>query len=184
VFDASTLAAITERAHAHGLKVTAHVHGLAQLHAALDAGVDELAHMLLGAEKIPDGTIARMVAAGMTVVPTLSIRFGLDRRRAIDNLRRFVEAGGNVVYGTDLGNAGPGPGIDAREVRAMAAAGMSPRAIIRSATVAAADHLGLDAGVLEDGRPADIVAVGGNPLARPRDLTNVRMVWRRGRRAR
>jgi imidazolonepropionase-like amidohydrolase len=184
VFDAATLAAITDQAHGHGLKVSAHVHGLHQLHAALDAGVDELAHMLLGPEKIPDGTTARMVAQSMTVVPTLSIRFGLDRRRAIDNLRRFLEAGGRVVYGTDLGNSGPRPGIDPREIAAMSKAGMTPKEIIRSATVDAADWLNLKGiGVLEEGHPADIVALAGNPLTTPKHLTDVRMLWRAGHRA-
>lgn len=184
VFDPPTLQAITDHSHERDLKVTAHVHGLDQLHVALDAHVDELAHMLLGPEKIPDGTIARMVAQGMAVVPTLSIRFGLDRRRAIDNLHRFVDAGGTVVYGTDLGNTGPSPGIDRREVTAMAKAGLSPRAIIASATTIAAGWLGLDGvGVLGEGRPADLVALGGRPLENARDLTDVRMVWRGGRRA-
>jgi imidazolonepropionase-like amidohydrolase len=184
VFDTATLHALTARAHEHGLRVTAHVWGLDQLHAALDAHVDELAHMLLGPDKIPDGTIARMVSQEMAVVPTLSIRSGVDRWRAIDNLRRFVEAGGLVVYGTDLGNAGPRPGIDGREVRGMAWAGMSPRAIIASATVVASKWLGLPLSAIEEGRAADLVAVGGRPLEKARHLTDVRMVWRRGRRMR
>jgi imidazolonepropionase-like amidohydrolase len=185
VFDAATLRSITARAHEHGLKVTAHVYGLEQLHAALDAHVDELAHMLLGPDKIPDGTIARMVDQKMAVVPTLSIRSAVDRWRAIDNLRRFVEAGGVVVYGTDLGNAGPRPGIDKREVSGMHWAGMSPRAIIASATTVASRWLGLEhVSAIEAGRPADLVALGGRPLEKSRHLTNVRMVWRRGRRMR
>jgi imidazolonepropionase-like amidohydrolase len=185
VFDAATLHALTARAHAHDRKVTAHVWGLEQLHAALDARVDELAHMLLGPHKIPDGTIARMVHQDMVVVPTLSIRSGVDRWRAIDNLRRFVDAGGKVVYGTDLGNAGPRPGIDKREVAGMSWAGMSPRAIIASATTVASRWLGLEhTSAIEEGRPADLVAVGGRPLEKARHLTNVRMVWRGGRRIR
>jgi imidazolonepropionase-like amidohydrolase len=185
VFDAATLSAITTRAHEHGLKVTAHVWGLEQLHAALDARVDELAHMLLGPDKIPDGTIARMVSQGMAIVPTMSIRSGVDRWRAIDNLRRFVEAGGTVVYGTDLGNSGPRPGIDRREVAAMKWAGMSPRAIVASATTVASRWLGLEhIAAIEEGRPADLVAVAGRPLEKARDLTEVRMVWRAGRRMR
>jgi imidazolonepropionase-like amidohydrolase len=185
VFDAATLHALTARAHEHGLKVTAHVSGLGQLHAALDAHVDELAHMLLGPDKIPDGTIARMVNQEMAIVPTMSIRSGIDRWRAIDNLRRFVEAGGTVVYGTDLGNSGPRPGIDRREVAAMAWAGMSPRAIVAAATVVASRWLGLSSvSAIVEGRPADLVAVGGRPLEKARDLTDVRMVWRRGKRMR
>jgi imidazolonepropionase-like amidohydrolase len=154
-------------------------------HKALDAGLDELAHMLMSPEPIPQETIARMVARDVVVVPTLSIFFDDDQEIAIENSRRFVAAGGRIVYGTDLGNEGPEPGIDPREVDALARAGLSGRQIISSATVESADYLGLEsAGVLERGMAADIVAVDGDPLAVPSALTRVRMVWRAGHRVR
>lgn len=184
VLDDETLATIVEAAHARDLEVTAHVYGLEQLRRALDAGVDELAHMLLGPDVIPDATIAAMVERGMAVVPTLSIRFGRDLARAIDNLARFRAAGGTVVYGTDLGNDGPVPGIDPREIDAMARAGMTPLSIVAAATTVARRRLRLDAGVLAEGAPGDVVALGGTPLEDARDLTDVRMVWRWGRRVR
>lgn len=184
VLDDETLGGIVETAHAHGLEVTAHVHGLDELRRALEAGVDELAHMLLGRDMIPDATIGAMVESRMAVVPTLSIRFGRDLARAVDNLARFRSAGGTVVYGTDLGNEGPVPGIDPREVSAMARAGMTPLSIIAAATTVARHRLRLDAGALAAGAPADVVALGGAPLEDARDLTDVRMVWRSGRRVR
>lgn len=180
-----TLGAIVEAASARGLRVTGHVYSLEELDRALDAGMTELAHLLMSTEKIPNQTIARMVAAGMTIVPTLSVRVGADLERAVDNLVRFLGAGGKVVYGTDLGNAGPVPGFDPTEIAAMSAAGMSPHQILVSATSAAAELLGLgDTGILAEGMSADIVALGGHPLQEPDDLTNIAMVWRRGRRAR
>lgn len=183
--DGGTLGTIVTQAHERDLKVTGHVTGLKELDKALDAGVDELAHMLMGPRRIPARTIERMVSSGMTIVPTLSIRVGLDRRIAIDNLKRFFRAGGRVVYGTDLGNAGPRPGIEKREVTAMAKAGMSAREIVASATVDSAAYLGLDnTGALDEGRDADIVAIGGDALDDVKALTNVRMVWRKGRRVR
>jgi imidazolonepropionase-like amidohydrolase len=183
--DLVTLRAIVDAAHERGLKVTAHVHGMEELTKALDAEIDELAHMLMGTERIPERTIERMVAQGMVVVPTLSIRFGTDRRVAIDNLGRFVAAGGSIVYGTDLGNAGPRPGIDPREVRALGKAGLSGKEIVASATVASARWLGLPSiGAIAPGRGADLVALAGNPLDDHKALTRVRIVWRKGRRAR
>ena len=180
-----TLAAIVEATSARGLQVTGHVYSLDELDQALDAGMTELAHMLMSTEKLPDLTIARMVEQGMTIVPTLSVRVGEDLDRAVDNLVRFLGAGGKVVYGTDLGNAGPVPGFDPTEIAAMSAAGMSPHQILVSATVDAASLLGLDdRGILAVGMTADIVALGGRPLEDPGDLTNVTMVWRQGRRAR
>ena len=183
--DLPTLRAITDATHELGLRATGHVHGLAELDKALDASVDELAHMLMSPERIPDETIARMVENGMVVVPTLSCFFGSSQNIAIDNLARFLGAGGTVVYGTDLGNEGPVPGIDPREVNAMARAGMSGTDIIASATTIAARVIGLeDAGTLEVGKSADIVAVRGEPATDPSCLTKVEMVFRRGRRIR
>lgn len=183
VLDRDTLSALVAAAHENGLIATGHVYGTGELDKALDCGADELAHMLMSEEEIPEPTIERMVAAGTTVVPTLSIRFGRDREIALANLARFRAAGGKVVYGTDLGNEGPGPGIDRTEVLAMAAAGYSPTEIVASATVAAAAHLDLPSkGVIEEGKDADVVAVPLEALEDPAALADVRMVWRGGRR--
>jgi imidazolonepropionase-like amidohydrolase len=185
VFSLDTLTAIVDAAHARGLRVTGHVHGLAELDKALDAGMDELAHMLTSSDRIPEATIRRMVDAGMVVVPTLSIFSGAALETAIANLSAFRAADGRTVYGTDLGNEGPRPGIDPNEVHAMARAGMSGLDIIRSATVDAASWLGLSTtGAIEAGRDADLVLVEGDPLTTPDALTNIRAVWRRGLRAR
>ena len=183
--DAATLEAIVEAAHARGLRVTGHVHGLSELHKALDAGMDEMAHMLMSPESIPAATLRRMVDQSMTVVPTLSCFFAGDETIAVDNLRAFLDVGGQFVYGTDLGNEGPRPGIDPREVDALARAGVGATDIVGSATIRAADYLGLtDRGALGPGLYADVVAVlwalGGEPM----ELTQVGMVWRRGRRIR
>jgi imidazolonepropionase-like amidohydrolase len=181
--DRDVLGAIVHSAHMRGLKVSGHVTGMRELNKALDAGVDELAHMLMSHERIPKETIARMVEQGMTVVPTLSCRFGADRDTALDNLTGFLHAGGRVVYGTDLGNEGPEPGIDKREIAAMVLAGMSGHQIIASATVESAAWLGLsDTGFLVPEARADLLAVAGDPLTDPSALTNVAAVWRGGRR--
>ena len=180
---ADDLAAVVRAAHGRGLPVSGHVTGLGELTKALDAGLDELAHMLMSNERIPTAVIARMVDHGMVVVPTLSCRFGGDQDTAIENLHRFVDKGGRVVYGTDLGNEGPAPGIDRREVEAMVGAEMSGRQIIASATIDSARWLKLhDTGVIAPGANADLVAVAGDPLATPAALTDVVGVWRGGRR--
>lgn len=181
VLDHDTLAAIVDEAHDQGLKVTGHIYGLEQLRTALAAGVDELAHMLMSPERIDDDIIETMVAANVAVVPTLSIFPADILDIALSNLERFIAAGGRVVYGTDLGNAGPQPGIDELEVTRMAAAGMSVTDIVRAATVTAAEWLGLaDRGVIAPGTAADLVVVDGD-LTEARALTRVTRVFRAGR---
>ncbi|MEA2451412.1 MAG: hypothetical protein QOG04_122 [Actinomycetota bacterium] len=181
VLDAATLQAIVDAAHERGLKVTGHIYGLEQLEKALDARVDELAHMLMSDETIPDRTVRRMVDQNVAVVPTLSIFSGPSQRTAIANLHSFRKAGGRVIYGTDLGNEGPKPGIDAREIKAMSNAGMSGLDIVRAATVDSADWLGLTSvGAIAPGMDADLVLVEGDPLEDPTALTDVVGVWRRG----
>ena len=173
------LTAIVERAHSKGLKVTGHVTGLAELDKALDAGVDELAHMLKGLDPISEATLKRMVSQEMAVVPTLAPLDGLELEIAIDNLHRFIAAGGRVVYGTDLGDAGPRPGIDPLEVQRMAAGGMTPRDIIFSATVGSAGWLEMeDRGVITTGMRGDIVGLADASSAE--SLSDVRLVVREG----
>lgn len=60
--------------------------------------------------------------------------------------------------------------------------GMSPRDILRSATLTAAELMGWQnqVGSLEKGKFADIVAVEGNPLEDIAALTRVRFVMKDG----
>jgi imidazolonepropionase-like amidohydrolase len=181
--DRPTLGAIVDAAHASGLRVTAHIYGVDELEKAIAVGIDELAHMVMGTEPILPATTDRMVQQGMTVVPTLAIRAGAELAAAIRNVESFVAAGGRVVYGTDLGNAGPRPGIDAGEIAHMASAGMSPHSIIASATTGAAEWLQLGStGILERGRDADIIIVRDDPLHDLASLSDPKMVFRKGRR--
>ena len=120
------LAAICEAAHDAGLPVTVHAQGEGQVERALGAGVDELAHTPW-THRLSEDVIA-MLAARMRIVSTLDIlSFGRDTpaiRTALDNLRRFHDAGGTVIYGTDLGNGAIPAGH--RRARAAAAARGGP----------------------------------------------------------
>ena len=61
-------------------------------------------------------------------------------------------------------------------------AGFSPLDAIRAATVAAADHLGIakEAGSLTPGKPADLIALEGDPLVDVAALEHVRFVMKGG----
>lgn len=181
VLDEELLRAICDEAHERDLRVTGHVFGSEELRKALAAGIDELAHMLMSPERIPEETITELVEGEVRIVPTLSIFSPADAQIAIDNLSHFLARGGRVLYGTDLGNEGPGPGIDELEVTRMEASGLSVLDIVRAATVDAAGWLGLERkGVLEPGMDADVVCLERVPESAA-DLTRVSHVVREGR---
>lgn len=176
VLEPEVLKSVVDETHSTGFAVTSHLGGLDQLEVALDVGVDELAHGLWSEEEIPEATIDRMVSQEMTVIPTLHIDPSEVR---IENLRKFHDAGGRVIYGTDMGNTGPPPGIDPTELMLMHEAGMSVEEVLASATSSAARHLGLkDRGVIEAGTLADLVLIDGDPRDDFRVLSNVVRVFR------
>lgn len=164
---------VVAQAHRSGLKVTAHLGGVEELDEALAAGVDELAHFTFASVTVPPDRIERMVRRKVAVCPTLHI--GATPQR-LDNLARFVRAGGTVLYGTDLGNYGPPPGIDVQELALMMRAGMSPQQVIDSATIVPARWMGLkDRGAIAVGMRADLILVEGDPL---RDLSCLAPPWK------
>jgi imidazolonepropionase-like amidohydrolase len=86
-----------------------------------------------------------------------------------------------IAFGTDS-SVSP-HGQNAREFGLLVRAGLSPLEAIQAATVNAADHLGIaaEAGTIAAGRPADIVAVAGDPLRDVAALERVGFVMRGGR---
>jgi len=176
--------AIVSAAHARGAYVSAHVSQPAHVEMALDAGVDELAHMAYGF--VSDELVARIVAAGIIWVPTLELWHGVGYgRHGVDtNLLRFVRAGGTVALGTDYGGyAIPFDlGTPITEIRLMSGASLTPMEILLSATRNAARACGLadSVGTLETGKVADVLVVEGDPLTDLEALTRVRLVLRAG----
>jgi imidazolonepropionase-like amidohydrolase len=100
---------------------------------------------------------------------------------AEDVVRRAMERGVRIVFGTDSGVYPHG--LNARQFRSYVRLGMSPLEAIRSATSVAAECLGWDdrVGSLEVGRFADLVAVEGDPLADVTVLERPTVVVKGGR---
>jgi imidazolonepropionase-like amidohydrolase len=167
------LAVISEEAHSRSLPVTAHAQGPGQVERALGAAIDELAHTPWTARLSDD--VLSACARSLRFVSTLDIlSYGRDTpeiRTALDNLRRFHASGGRVIYGTDLGN-GPIPaGIHTREALLIYDAGLSREEVLASMIRA---PLELDA-------PADMIALGMDPLEDLTAFDDVRLVVRAGR---
>ena len=103
---------------------------------------------------------------------------------ALENLRSFVQAGGNVALGTDYFglDCAWDLGMPMTEIDLMLEADMTPMQIIVAATKNGAHACGLDyeIGTLEVGKNADILVVDGDPLEDMQTLPNVQMVIHNG----
>jgi imidazolonepropionase-like amidohydrolase len=112
----------------------------------------------------------------MRMVSTLDIHsYGQvtpELRVACENLVRFRAAGGEVVYGTDLGNGPIPPGIHVREALLLhEAVRMAPEEVLTAMT----------ASRLDPGSPADLIVLGRDPLEAVEALGDLRLVVRAGR---
>jgi imidazolonepropionase-like amidohydrolase len=176
---------IVATAHQHGTRVSAHATVSADLKRAIEEGVDDIAHMTV--DPLPDDLIEAMIDHDMTWVPTIelwkNVGHGQDAN-VIDNLRRYVKAGGKVALGTDFeGYYTPFQlGMPTKEIAWMSEAGMTPMQIIVAATKNAArvSNLEKDLGTLETGKIADVLIVKGDPLQDLQALSNVQYVIHNG----
>ena len=101
--------------------------------------------------------------------------------RAMEATVRILhQAGVPLVAGTD--QAVPGFSLD-REIELHVQAGFTPMEAIQSATVVAAQAMGMEkeSGTIEAGKRADVILVDGNPLENISDIRRVRAVFAAGK---
>ncbi len=202
-FTLDELRLVVREAHDAGLPVTAHAHALTAVELCVAAGVDGIEHCTClaggGGIRMPAGLADAMAAAGITVCPTLGTLPGLDpppRVQAIMERTGMTEearlaqvgelhrAGVTLVSGADSGiGAAKRHGVLPESVIALVDAGLTAREALVSATSAAAIAIGLKgrSGRLSPGLDADLIAVGGDPLADLTAIRDVRLVVSRGR---
>lgn len=165
--------AVVDAAHAEGLAVVCHALTAEMVARALDAGVDELAH--LPTERLPTHLVAQLALDEVPVVSTMhALIADGDEQAAVAlraNARALVGSGVRVVYGTDLGNTGTAPGVDPEELTLLAEAGLGPDGALRAATedsAAVAGLAGRHQSRIHVGEPARLVVLAGDPLAEPK----------------
>lgn len=194
--------AIVEEAHRVHKKVAAHAIGDLATRAAADAGVDSIEHAYV----VPDDVLKTMAEKKIFLVPTDPDLEGLDemlRVRAHLNpqqievmkkqrasaakarIDRALKAGVRIAAGSDMYYNAPtwGRGVASLTVLDSYARGGMPAAdVIRTATMNAAELLGMDnsIGSLTAGRYADIIAVKGDPLTDITELHRVTFVMKGG----
>lgn len=185
-----------DEASKHGLKVAAHAHGSDGIKNAIKAGVASIEHGTF----LDDEAINMMKANQVfLVMDLLGAYYELVETNEDFSHKKLSENNNSSVYhdyektfknaytqdvkmafGTD---AGVFPhGRNAEQFRLMKDADMDPWDIIRSATISAAELIGIEnqAGSIHTGKWADIIAVKGNPLEDITVLENVGFVMKNG----
>lgn len=151
VLDDELFGAVVRAAAAHGLPVVAHAEGAGQAQRVARLGASRLAHSPF-TERLTDAEIAEQVAS-VSWISTMAIQVGDSYAHVVDNVRRFAAAGGELLYGSDMGN-GPTP-VDLRgtEIAALRAAGVDGVDLLR--TLAPLDPVtpGADLLLLTNGDP-------------------------------
>lgn len=108
-----------------------------------------------------------------------------QRAHALDNVGRLHAAGVTILAGSDAqGGVVQGPALH-RELGLLHRAGLSPLAVLQSATVLPARFLSgahdPDYGIVAAGKRADLLLVEGDPLETPAALAEIRAVIVGGR---
>ena len=195
-FTDEELAAIVAAAKDYGMHTAAHAHGVEGMKRAVRAGITTIEHGSLMDEE----TMALMIEHGTYYVPTLSAGKFVAEKAKIEGyfpavivpkalsigaalqetFKRAYDRGVNIAFGTDSGVSPHGDNAD--EFVFMVEAGVPPLEAIRSATVTAAEVLGMseDLGQLRAGFLADIVAVPGDPTEDIATLKAVNFVMKAG----
>jgi imidazolonepropionase-like amidohydrolase len=149
---------------------------------------------------LDDEAIALMVSRGAWLVPTLIAPRGvleaaaagvplgahiIEKARLVaeahrGSVRRAVEAGVRIAFGTDSGVTAHGRNLE--ELALMVECGLTPAQALHAATLSAARLLGLDAdlGSVEVGKLADLVVVDGDPLDVSTLGARIRQVYQSG----
>jgi imidazolonepropionase-like amidohydrolase len=194
-FTPEEVAALVDEARMHGRKVAVHAHGAAGIKVALRNGVDTIEHASLIDDEGLELARKYKVYFSMDIYNTDYTQSESKRRGELEefirkdqmigeiqrrNFERALKAGIRMIYGTDAGIYPHGD--NARQFAVMVRYGMTPMQAIQSATVNAADALGLagQVGELSPGAYADLIAVADDPLADVRALERVSFVMKGG----
>ncbi|MFI7601269.1 amidohydrolase family protein [Actinoplanes sp. NPDC049681] len=191
-YTADDLRAVVDRAHSHGIPVTAHAHGADGIAAALDAGVDGVEHASFlgaGGVVVRDEVIDRL-AESRVFVGVASARLPMDKplsplfQAVAAAFARQRQAGVRLVCSSDAGvdpqkpfNCLPHGIVDFRDV-----IGMDDRMSLVAATSLAAESCGLGhrKGRLASGYDADVLVVTGDAAADVSALRSPLAVYRAG----
>lgn len=195
-FTEEEIRAIVETAKDYGMMVAVHAHGAEGMKRAIRAGVNSIEH----GSFMDDEAIELFKKHGTWYVPTITAGQSVGDSakkpgyyppivtpKALEigpkiksTFAKAYKAGVKIAFGTDAGVYKHGKNW--LEFVYMIDAGMPPMDAIKSATMNAAELLGMkdQLGSIEAGKLADIVAVDGDPLKDPQVFGKVVFVMKDG----
>lgn len=178
--------AAVEVAHAHHQLVFSHPSNREGTLVALRSGVDVLAHAPDTTEGVDPSLLRGLADRGVAMVPTLKM-FATTVSKSDSYLapiysviREFRDAGGDLMFGTDVGYMTDYS--TAEEFEALAAAGLGWRELLRMLTTTPARHFRVekDKGRVLPGQSADLVLLDGDPASDVRAFSRVHTTIRGG----
>jgi imidazolonepropionase-like amidohydrolase len=184
--------AVADATHARGGFLVSHPNDQIGLISSVQNGVDVLAHTTPRAKPLGKGFIATMKNNNVALVPTLKL-WSYELRRgdapekvvqmvqglAVDQLADYYAAGGEILFGTDVGYMRD---FDTRdEFLLMTEAGMDFDGILASLTTNPARRFATESGRLEVGTTADIVVYSSDPSEDTAAFSQVQYTIREGR---
>ncbi len=188
------LAAVRTETRRRNRPMLAHPSNRDGLSNAVNAGVDVLVHTTPQIGQWGQELVAKMKASNIALIPTLKLwRFELMKdkepadaidgfqQRGVAQLREYFSAGGQILFGTDVGYMTDYSTEE--EYTRMAQAGMGYRDILASlTTLPAARHgRGQRLGRIAVGLDADLVVLRSDPAQSVTAFANVAYTIRAGR---
>ncbi len=186
--------AVTAEAHRRGRLVLAHPSNTYGLEASIDGGVDVLLHTTPQTGPWGEALLTQMKRKGIALVPTLKLwRVEGEKRNAppnavqafqdkgVEQLRAYFQAGGKILFGTDVGYVTDYDPVD--EYEQMTRAGMRFQDILASLTTSPAARFGESRrkGRIATSMDADLVLLAADPALDIKALSNVRYTLRKGK---
>ncbi|MEV5707616.1 amidohydrolase family protein [Actinoallomurus sp. NPDC052274] len=169
----TTLAAIVDEAHHHGVTVAAHALSTAGVRAAVTARVDTIEHGTFispqGGDGFDTALVRELADAGIAVCPTLGVVGAHAHPIPLEIRGGWIAglhaAGVPILAGTDSGiPRHPHVGGVVDGLKGLLAAGLSTRQALAAATEAGMRAAGLPmAGAVKPGYLADVIAVDEDP---------------------
>ena len=187
VLPLSIARAAVEEAHRHNLPVFAHPQDVDGVNVAIDSGVDVLAHTVPQSPPWTPEFVSRLRRANLALIPTLTLfdfvarqqhnsdqerKAGMDKM--VDELRAYVDAGGEILFGTDIGYI---EHYDTTlEFELMSQAGMNYQQILASLTTNPARRFRYSdrTGRIARGMQADLAILSADPQHNTTAFSKVR----------